>query len=297
MSEPTSISKAKKLRKLFEAPGLIRLVGAHNGLTARLIEQHGFEGVWASSLEISASHAVPDANILTMDDYLYAARSMHEATAIPVVADVDQGYGNAMNVIRMVQKYESAGIAGVVIEDKQFPKQNSLLKNGRHPLASVPEFVGKIKAAKQHQRDPDFMVIARVEALIAGMGMDEALDRALAYAAAGADAILIHSKKKSPDEIIAFIERWEDPTPLVLVPTTYPSMGEAVIARYETVKVVIYANHVIRAAIKSIKNILAAIGEKKGIHKVDDKLVPVDELFGLQGTYAMMETEKEFLAR
>ena len=123
--------KAQKLRELFKKPGLIRLVGAHNGLTARLVERAGFEGIWASSLEVSASHAVPDANILTMNDYLNAAIDMNSAVSIPVVVDVDQGYGNSINVIHTVKKFEASGISGIIMEDKLFPKQNSLLAGGK----------------------------------------------------------------------------------------------------------------------------------------------------------------------
>ena len=119
------MSKAKKLRALFNKEGVIRIVGAHDGLGARLIELNGFNGVWASGLEISASHAVPDANILTMTQYLEAASIMNDVVSIPVVADCDTGYGNSNNVMHMVRKYEAAGIASVAIEDKRFPKVNS----------------------------------------------------------------------------------------------------------------------------------------------------------------------------
>ena len=130
------MSKANQLRELFAKPGFFRIVGSHNGLTAKLVERAGFEGIWASSLEVSASHAIPDANILTMTDYLNAAISMNDAVSLPVVVDVDQGYGNSTNVIHMVKKFEAAGIAGVMMEDKLFPKQNSLLADGRQELAS-----------------------------------------------------------------------------------------------------------------------------------------------------------------
>ena len=187
------MNKAAKLRELFKSEGVIRAVGAHDGLSAKLVELNGFDGVWASGFEISASHAVPDANILTMTQYLEAASIMNDAVSIPVVADCDTGYGNSNNVMHMVRKYEAAGIAAVTIEDKMFPKVNSYIP-GRQEWASIAEFVGKILAAKNAQQTKDFMVIARVEALIAGWGQEEALRRAHAYAEAGADAILIHPK-------------------------------------------------------------------------------------------------------
>lgn len=185
--------KSRILKNLFKKDGVIQIVGAHDGLSAKLVERNGFDGVWASGFEISTSYGVPDANILTMSQFLERACEMNDAVAIPVIADCDTGFGNSNNVIYLVKKYESAGIAAITIEDKKFPKVNSYIP-GRQELAPVAEFVGKILAAKNAQRTKDFMVIARVEALIAGVGEKEALKRASAYANAGADAIFIHSK-------------------------------------------------------------------------------------------------------
>jgi phosphoenolpyruvate phosphomutase len=289
------VTKAKKLRELFSKLGFFKLVGAHNGITAKLVEEAGFDGIWASSLEVSSSHAIPDANILTMSDYLNAAISMNDAVSIPVVVDVDQGYGNSTNVIHMVKKFEAAGIAGVMMEDKKFPKQNSLLANGRQELASIPEFVGKIMAAKNAQKTNEFMVMARIEALIAGWGHEEAVKRAKAYSDAGADAIMIHSKNSDPAEVIEFIEAWNEPTPIVLVPTNYPSLTEDKISQYPKVRMVIYANHVMRSSVGAIKQTLHEIKEVGGIHTVSPKLIPVKELFRLQGTYEMKTNEEKFL--
>ncbi len=155
-----------------------------------------------------------------MSEYLDVAERMASAVTIPVIADCDTGFGNSNNVINMVKRFEAAGVAAVSIEDKLFPKVNSFIP-GRQELASIAEFVGKIMAAKNAQRGPEFMVIARVEALIAGWGLEEAIKRADAYWKAGADAILIHSKSKTSEEIFQFIGRWENRCPLVVVPTTY----------------------------------------------------------------------------
>ena len=223
---------------------VIRMVGAHDGLTARLVERNGFDAVWASSFEISSSHCVPDASILSMDEFLHQAINMNDSTSLPVLVDADTGYGNSLNVIQMVKKFEAAGIAGACIEDKKFPKQNSLLKDGRQQLAPIGEFVGKIMAAKNTQNSEDFMVFARVEALIAGWGNEEALKRAHAYANAGADGILIHSKSEDPAEIIKFVNKWDLDTPLVLIPTTYKlTLNE--IRDLRKVKVVIFANYAV----------------------------------------------------
>ena len=183
-------------------------MGAHDGLTAKLIGESGFDGVWASGLEISASYGIPDANILTMSEYLERAIEMNEATSLPVIEIADTGYGNVNNVIHLVEKYEKAGIAAVCIEDKIFPKVNSFVE-GRQELADIDEFCGKLSAVKNTQKNKDFMVIARIEALIAGWGMKEALKRANAYVESGADAILIHSKKKDKQEILEFCKKFK----------------------------------------------------------------------------------------
>ena len=290
-------TKSKDLRDRLNQPGITRLVGAHNGLTARLVEEAGFEGVWASSLEISAAHLVPDADILTMPDFLTAAIEMNEAVDLPIVADVDQGYGNSNNVARTVEKFEWAGIAGVIMEDNLFPKQNSLLEGEGRKLASVSEFVAKIVAGKQAQKTKDFILIARVEALIAGYGQEEAMRRAKAYVAAGADGIMIHSKKESPSEIVEFVEAWDETAPLIVCPTKYPSFSEEEIKSYPQIKVVIYANHVIRTVVSAVRDCLQEIKQTGGIETISPKLMPVNELFELQGTFDMLECQRECLEK
>ncbi len=283
----------RKLRERFAAPGIIRLVGAHNALGAKLAERAGFDGVWSSGLEISASFAVPDANILTMTEYLAIAASMAENVKIPVIADCDTGYGNSNNVIHMVQKYEAAGIAAVCIEDKRFPKMNSFIP-GRQELASITEFSGKIMAAKKVQRDPDFMVMARVEALIAGWGKEEALKRSYAYQEAGADAILIHHKTKNPKPIIDFVQAWKGKVPLVVVPTTYYSITSQMLESLG-VKMVIYANHGLRASIQAIKAVFQEILETDSTESVENKIASLKEVFELQGMFELKKNEERFL--
>ncbi|MFA5142290.1 MAG: isocitrate lyase/phosphoenolpyruvate mutase family protein [Candidatus Woesearchaeota archaeon] len=289
-------SKSKRLRELFNSNSLIRIVGAHDGMSAKLVEKHGFEGVWASGLEISTSHGVPDAEILTMNDTLHAAVCINDAIKLPVVVDCDTGYGNSINVIRLVEKFEAAGIAAVCIEDKIFPKVNSYVP-GRQELAPIAEFVGKIMAAKNAQKTEEFMVFARVEALIAGWGHEEAIKRAKAYMNAGADAIFIHSKAKVPDEIVTFVNEWNQMNkkiPLVVCPTSYPSFSESQMKELG-VNMVIYANHGIRAAILNMNNVLGKIS-KEGIGTLkSDELASMDDVFEIQGMPQMKETEKLFL--
>jgi phosphoenolpyruvate phosphomutase len=287
--------KFEKMREYLRRNAVAEGVGAGDALTAKLIERCGFDFIWSSSLCVSASFAVPDANLISMSQYCETARSMNEAISIPVIADCDTGYGNANNVIYAVKKFEEAGIAGISIEDKKFPKDNSLLEGGRQELAPVEEFAGKIKAAKDHQRNEEFVVIARVEALIAGWGQAEALKRAYKYVEAGADCILIHSKQKVPDEILEFIRNWDRTTPLVLVPTNYPTLTLKGVEKLKKVKLFIYANQPMRASVKAQEALLQEIKRAGGIHTIDSLMVPVDHIFELQGVPAMKAAEKKYL--
>jgi phosphonopyruvate hydrolase len=288
-------AKRQMAREFLTGSGVAVGVGAGDALCAKMIERAGFDFVWSSSLCVSATYAVPDANLISMSQYCDAARAMNEVVSIPVIADCDTGYGNANNLIYAVKKFEEAGIVGVSIEDKKFPKDNSLLEGGRQELAPVEEFVGKIKAAKDHQQHAEFVLIARVEALIAGWGQVEAIERSVRYAEAGADCILIHSKAKQPDEILEFIRSWDRPTPLVLVPTNYPSLTLAEVEKLKKVKLFIYANQPMRASVKAQETVLAEMKRAGGIHTIDDMMVPVKHVFDLQGVPLMKEIEKKYL--
>ncbi|HSS66342.1 MAG TPA: phosphonopyruvate hydrolase [Gammaproteobacteria bacterium] len=285
---------ARLRQKLSEQP-LTHVIGAHNPLSARLAEEAGFDAIWASGFELSASFAVPDASILSMTQHLEMTRVICATVEIPVVADIDTGYGNAINVMHTVSQYEAAGAAAVVIEDKKFPKDTSLLEGGRQELLRVEEFAGKIDAACASRKSPDFLVIARTEALIAGQGQGEANRRATAYVDAGADAVLIHSKSRTPDEIVEFCRGWSGRAPVVIVPTAYPQLTDSDIVALKKVKMVIYGNHGIRAAVTAMADVFARIRADGGIHKVDAGIVPVTRIFELQRVAEMKEKEKRFL--
>ncbi len=284
--------RASSLRKRLRSGKIVRAMGAHNGLGARLIERTGFDAVWASGLEISTAYGVPDANILTMTENLDAARAIHEATALPIICDCDTGYGNASNVRHMVRRYEAAGLAAIVIEDKIFPKVNSFIPDGQE-LAPVGEFMGRIRAAKATQRNPDFMVFARVEALIAGWGLEEAMRRANAYVDAGADGIVIHSKASSPEEVLAFARSWKRPVPLVAIPTTYYQITAEELQR-AGFSMVIYANHGLRAAIRAMESTFREIQRTGTTLGVEGKIATLKEVFELQGMKDLKEDEKRF---
>ncbi|MBI2095997.1 MAG: isocitrate lyase/phosphoenolpyruvate mutase family protein, partial [Candidatus Omnitrophica bacterium] len=286
------MNKAHLLRQGFLSAPILRIVGAHHALGAKLIERNRFDGIWASGLEISTAHAVPDANILTMTDYLHAAVSINEATSLPVICDCDTGYGNSSNVSHMTKKYEAAGIAAIVIEDKLFPKINSFIP-GRQDLATIDEFKGKIAAAKSAQRSADFMVLARVEALIAGWGMDEALKRARAYCEAGADGIVIHSKASTPDEVFAFAGHWQSKIPLVLIPTTYYGVTAEEFSK-KGFKMVIYANHGLRASIRAMDETFRSIHDSGSTAAVEPSIATMREVFEIQGMNELKKEEEKF---
>ena len=161
------------------------MMEAHNGLSARIVREAGFKAIWGSGLAISAQFGVRDNNEASWTQVVDTLEFMADASDLPILLDGDTGYGNFNNVRRLVRKLEQRGIAGVCIEDKQFPKTNSFINGEAQPLAEIDEFCGKIKAGKDSQTDADFSIVARVEALIAGWGMDEALRRAEAYRRGG----------------------------------------------------------------------------------------------------------------
>ena len=286
---------ANKLRELVGPGRLASVMSAHNPLSARLAELAGFVGIWASGFELSAAYGVPDASLLSLTQHLDMTRAIVERVAVPVLADLDTGYGNAVNVMHVVGAYARAGVAAVVIEDKIFPKDTSLLAGGRQDLVRIEEFQGKIAAARAAGSERDLLVVARTEALIADLGLDEALMRAQAYAEAGADMILVHSKQKTPDEIVAFARRWQGETPLVVVPTAYPDLTEARIRELGNIGMVIYGDHAVRAAVTAMRQVFAAIRADGGIHNVDKRIVSVEEIFELQRVADMKATEQKYL--
>jgi phosphoenolpyruvate phosphomutase len=289
------MSAGRRLREKMAAAGLVQVMAAHSPLSALLAEEAGFDGIWASGFELSALYGLPDVSLLSMTQHLEMVRAMADRSALPIVADIDTGFGNALNVIHAVRHYERAGAAAVVIEDKTFPKVTSLAAGGRQEVLRTEEFQGKIRAALDARRDPDFLVIARTEALIAGLGEPEALRRAAAYEAAGADMILVHSKQKTPAEVESFVRAWTGRAPLVLVPTAYPDLTVERIKALGKVKMVIYGNHAIRAAVTAMQRVFARILRDGGIQNADKEIVSVDEIFRLQRMDQVKADEEKYL--
>ena len=286
------MSKSDILRKDLESKSILKVGGAFDAMSAKLVEINGFDAIWAGSFAISATHALPDASILTMTEFLYSASNMEAACNIPIIADCDTGFGGPSNVSHMVKKYEKAGIAAICIEDKTFPKKNSFLENSKQELLSEKEFVAKIIAAKEAKENPNFMLIARTEALISGMGIKEAIKRANAYEKAGADAILIHSKQNTPDEIFEFSESWGGTLPLVVVPTSYPTVRLDELISHR-IKMIIYANQTLRVTHAIISKLLKQLKNSASISDISEDMSSMKEIFQLQETYKIKKQEED----
>lgn len=288
------MTKAAQFRRLLQSGELEFLLEAHNGLSAKIGEEAGFKGLWGSGLCISGQFGVRDSNEASWTQVLDMLEFMSDATTVPIMLDGDTGYGNFNSMRRLVQKLEQRDVAAVCIEDKLFPKTNSFIAGESQPLADMTEFCGKIKAGKDGQRDPEFSIVARVEALIAGWGLGEALTRAHAYADAGADGILIHSAKTVPDEVLAFMREWDRDCPVVIVPTRYYS-APTHLYRDAGVSVVIWANHMLRAAVAAMQSTAATIAAEENLLAVEEQVVPVGEIFRLQGAHELAEAERRYL--
>jgi len=284
-----------RLRALVRRPDTAFLMEAHDGISARIAAEAGFEGLWASGLTMSASFGVRDNNELAWSQVVEHVGFMADAAnGIPILVDGDTGFGNFNNMRRLVRKLGQVGAAGVTIEDKLFPKTNSFLRSERQPLADVDEFCGKLKAGKDSQSDSDFVIVARVEALIAGWGLAEAIRRAEAYHSAGADAILIHSRQSSGAEIFAFLEAWANRAPVVLVPTKYwRTPTEEFRAR--AVSVVVWANHLLRAAIGAMQATARRLQADTSLLEIEPQVAPLQEVFRLQGDDELEEAERRYL--
>lgn len=289
------MSKSKRLREGMAERGLVHIMATHSPLSAVLAEEAGFDGLWASGFELSALYGVPDMSLISMTQHLDMLRATAGRSSLPIVADIDTGYGNAINVIHAISEYERAGASAVVIEDKTFPKVTSLVDGGRQELLRIEEFQGKIEAAINTRKDPDFLVIARTEALIAGLGQEEALKRARAYETAGADMILIHSKKKDPSEIESFARAWDGNVPLTIVPNAYPELDASRIETLGNIRMVIYGNYGVRAATAAMQTAFRRIIADGGVQNVHKDIAPVEEIFRLQRTDETKVNERAFL--
>jgi phosphoenolpyruvate phosphomutase len=292
-SVPATASRFAALRDVLTSPTLSFLMESHNGISAKIAEEGGFQAIWASGLTISASMGLRDSNEASWTQVLEVLEYMADAVKVPILVDGDTGYGNFNSVRRLVRKLGERGIAGVCIEDKLFPKTNSFIGEGQ-PLADIEEFCGRIRAAKDSQVNDDFCVVARVEALISGRGMEEALRRAEAYHAAGADSILIHSKLANPNEILEFTERWGRRSPVVIVPTMYYATPTDAFRR-AGVNAIIWANHLMRASITAMRETAARIREDESLMEVEGRVTSVKDIFRITANDELEAAERRYL--
>jgi len=270
-------------------------VGAHDAMSSQLIQRYGFDAVWVSGFGVATmTHALPDLNLTTMSEVLAAALRIDGATDLPVLADCDNGFGELANLVRTVVEFERSGIAGICVEDNLFPKRNSLYGGeSRRDLIPADEFARRLRAGKRAQETDSFVLVARVEALIAGHGVQAACERADAYAEAGADAILIHSKDKSLREIEGFLDTWggRGTVPLVAVPTLFPDYTDQEL--YDKgFQMIILANHPMRAAVQAMEDTLATLGRERKAAAVDPDIAAVDHIFELVRTKEAIALEE-----
>lgn len=285
--------RLKRLRRLIGAKKIVRILESHNGLTGLIIEntsvevngiKQEFDGMWASSLTDSTSKGKPDIEAVDITTRLHDLNDALEVTTKPVIFDGDTG-GKLEHFVFTVRTLERLGISAVIIEDKVGLKQNSLFgTEAVQTQDSIEGFSAKIRAGKNAQITEDFMVIARIESLIAGKPISDALERAHAYVASGADAIMIHSKNKDGMDIKAFCEEFRKQnkrTPIVAVPTTYNQFTEDELASWG-INVVIYANHMLRSAYPAMLNCAKSIlTHGRSLEASNDYCMPIKEILEL----------------
>jgi len=282
----TPEQRMNMLRRLINVKPIVRVIEAHNGMSAMVAENTKFNGrefdaIWESSFTDSASKGKPDIELVDFTSRVNTINEILEVTTKPMIVDGDTG-GQKEHFEFMVRTLERLGVSAIIIEDKKFPKINSLMSGAKHKQEDVKIFCEKIRAGKKAQITDDFMIFARVESFIAGKGLDDAVNRAKAYIDAGADGIMIHSKEPSASQIVSFCQRYKDfkkKVPLIIVPTTYCTMTEREM-KYFGVNVVIYANHQLRAAYQSMRDVAEDILMMESCN-VKGKCCEVKEIFDL----------------
>ena len=264
------VRREQKLKHLLEEKRKMVIVSAGDAITAKLIEEAEFDGIWVSGFEASARLGLVDNGCITMTEMLATAKTIVDTTTLPVIVDVDNGYGGLHNFIRVVKEFEKIGCSGVCVEDNIFPKENSLW-GGKIPLLSMKEHGLKIKAGKDAQKTKDFVIIARTEALIRGYGIAEAVKRAEYYVKRGADAVLIHSRELGGKEALEIPRHWKLNTPLVIVPTKFPQVRNRQLFN-AGFSMVVLANQTERVKIKAIRESLRIIKSSNSVYPIEKRL-------------------------
>ena len=271
----------KNLKQLIKEPKTHFIMEAHDAMSAKIVEKIGFPAIWGSGLTMSAANGYRDLNEISYSEVVNIIDEITSNVNIPVLVDIDTGYGDFNNARLYSKKLEKMRAQGISIEDKLFPKSNSYLSRSTQELIEVDKFKGKIKAIKEGVDNPDFCVVARTEAFIAGKKVDDALFRANQYALAGADAIFIHSKKNTIEEIDEFVKLWDGIRPIIISPTTYDET-EPDIYKELGISIVIWGNYMMRACIAAMKKIGESILKKESPKTIKKDIATLSELFSLQ---------------
>ena len=284
--------RRKRLRQLIEMTPIVKVMEAHSGLTGLIVEKtvienegklDQFDAMWVSSLCDSTNKGKPDIELVDMTSRFHTINDIMEVTTKPIIFDGDTG-GLTEHFVYTVRSLERMGVSAVIIEDKTGLKKNSLFGTEvKQTQATIEEFSEKIRAGKKAQLTDDFMIIARIESLILEQGMEDALNRAKAFVEAGADSIMIHSRKKDPSEILEFCDKFraiDNKTPIVVVPSSFNTITENELAEHG-VNIVIYANQLTRSAFPAMQKTAEDILKYHRAKEVDDRLLPIKDIITL----------------
>jgi phosphoenolpyruvate phosphomutase len=299
-------TRVGELRRLLAAKQFVRIIEAHSGLSAMVGEGAAlhtddglltYDGLWESSLTDSAVKGWPDIELLSVDSRLHTIDEILQVTTKPLIVDGDTGK-SPTEFQYLVRRLERLGVSAVIVEDKVYPKRNSLDPTAKQTLEDPTVFAQKLERGKGAAIDSDFMIISRIESLIAGTGLDDALGRAKAYVLAGVDGVMIHSQKSDPTEILAFAEaygplceRLGRRPPLICVPTTYNLITDQALADHGF-NIIIHANHLLRASYKAMQEAARAILETDRSFEADAFCAPTSEIFSVVGFEHIKEQDR-----
>jgi phosphoenolpyruvate phosphomutase len=271
-------------------------LGVHNALGAKIAEESGADALWISSFEVHAAARLPDADILGTQDYVDVVAKIVDRVHIPVLVDGNAGGGNAINTIRLVREFEKAGASGICMEDNPYPKRCSFYEGMQQELEAQNTFCGKLQAAVEQRKNPDFAIIARTEALNKGLGLATALERAKAYADTKVDGILIHHKGPDAEPVLAFARSWyeTEQTPLVCVPTTYNGVTYAELDE-AGFRLVIFANYGIRSIVRALRDTFGAVMARRCQADANELVASMDEVFELIFVEELKKNEKRYV--
>ena len=299
--------RLRALRECLDRKGFARILEAHSGLSGIIAERASarkngevieYDGIWESSLTDSATKGLPDASIVGYDSRVHTIDEILNVTTKPIIVDGDTGCEPALFEY-LVKRLERLGVSAVIIEDKVYPKRNSLDASANQDLEAPAVFAQKIKAGKEIAVTDEFMIIARLESLIAGKGVQDALERAEQYILAGVDGIMVHSNKRGPDEILSFAEaygtlcqRLERRPELVCIPTTYNTITEAELIS-SGFTIIIHANQLLRAAYRAMSEVARTILMSGRSLEADSLCAPVLEIFSSVGYDRIIRKDQE----